>query len=483
MGKRMGVIIGAGPAGLTAAWELVKNGLDVTVFEKYSLVGGIARTEEHKGYRFDIGGHRFFTMVPEVEALWHEWLQEDFVVRPRKSRILYRGIFFDYPLRLYNALSGLGLWESMRIVASYIRAQMFPYKQEQSFEEWVVNRFGRRLYEIFFKTYTEKVWGIKCTEISAEWAAQRIKGLTLAAAIKNALFPPRGDVIKTLIKEFYYPVRGPGMMWEKVAELIEDKGGRVDLGTEAVRIIWEKNMVIAVEVDGPDGIQYVEGTDFFSTMALNDLIDRFDPAPPLDVVKAAGGLRYRDFITVVLIVDIADVFDDNWVYIHSPDVKIGRIQNFKNWSSEMVPGNDTTSLGLEYFCNEGDGLWNMSDRELVELGTVEIQKIGLAYKKNVVDGVVMRQQKAYPVYDAHYGPLLDTIKEWLTGLTNFHTIGRNGLHKYNNQDHSMLTAIMAVDAAISGQENDVWTVNTDRSYHEEVRISSNDEGPVDILEA
>ena len=483
MNRRNGIVIGAGPAGLTAAWQLIKNGVEVTVLEKYRLVGGIARTEEHKGYRFDIGGHRFFTMVPEVEALWHEWLQEEFVVRPRKSRILYRGKFFDYPLKVYNALSGLGLWESVRIMVSYIKAQILPCRQEENFEEWVVNRFGRRLYEIFFKTYTEKVWGIKCTEIRAEWAAQRIKGLTLPAAIKNALFPPRGDVIKTLIKEFYYPLRGPGMMWEKVTELIEGKGGRVELETEALRIIWERDTVNGVEVDGPNGIEYVEGTDFFSTMALIDLINRFDPAPPLEVVKAANSLRYRDFITVVLILDIADVFDDNWIYIHSPNVKIGRIQNFKNWSEEMVPDNGTTSLGLEYFCNEGDGLWSMSDNELLELGTVEIQKIGLADRVNVLDGVVMRQQKAYPVYDAHYGTLLDTIKEWLTGLANFHTIGRNGLHKYNNQDHSMLTAIMAVGDAVSGEANDVWAVNTDRSYHEEVHISSNKDEPVDILEA
>lgn len=483
MDKRKGVIIGAGPAGLTAAWELIKKDASVEVFEKYSLFGGIARTEEYKGYRFDIGGHRFFTMVPEVEALWHEWMQDEFVVRPRKSRILYQGKFFDYPLRMFNALAGLGILESIRIVISYVVAQIFPYKNEESFEEWVVNRFGNRLYEIFFRTYTEKVWGIKCTDIRAEWAAQRIKGLTLPAAVKNALFPPRGDVIKTLIKEFHYPILGPGMMWEKVARLVVEKGARVELEAEVTRILWSDNTVKGVEVLNNEGTKYVEGTEFYSTMPLNELINSFDPSPPSSVVEAANGLRYRDFITVVLILDIGDVFDDNWVYIHSPDVKVGRIQNFKNWSSRMVPDNTTTSLGLEYFCNEGDGLWNLTDEELVELGTVEIGRIGLADRVNVLDGVVVRQQKAYPVYDAVYGPLLETVKKWMQGLTNFNTIGRNGLHKYNNQDHSMLTAIMAVEAAESGKPKDVWAVNTDRSYHEEVRIPHKDDEPVDILEA
>ncbi len=483
MTKRKAVIIGAGPAGLTAAWELTKTNSDVVVLEKYSLVGGIARTEEYKGYRFDIGGHRFFTMVPEVEELWHEWMQEDFVVRPRKSRILYRGKFFDYPLRVFNALSGLGIVESVRIVISYAIAQLFPYKEEESFEQWVVNRFGKRLYEIFFKTYTEKVWGIKCTDIRAEWAAQRIKGLTLPAAIKNALFPPRGEVIKTLIKEFYYPVLGPGMMWEKVTDLVRNAGGNVELGSEVVRIVRNGEKINGVEINDADGLAYIEGTDFFSTMPLNELILRIEPAPPEEVIEAANGLRYRDFLTVVLILDIEDVFDDNWVYIHSPDVKVGRIQNFKNWSSEMVPDDSTTSLGLEYFCNEGDGLWNMSDADLLELGTIEIERIGLASETNVLDGVVVRQQKAYPVYDAVYGPLLATVQDWVAGLSNFHTIGRNGLHKYNNQDHSMLTAIMAVKNAVAGQTNDVWSVNTDRSYHEEVRIPRSGDEPVDILEA
>ena len=477
------IVIGGGPAGLTAGWKLAKEHIDVLVVEKYHDVGGIARTEEYKGYRFDIGGHRFFTMVNEVEELWHEWLGSEFVTRPRKSRILYKGKFFNYPLTIVNALSGLGIFESIRIIFSYLKAQVFQRNPEVSFEDWVVNRFGNRLYEIFFKTYTEKVWGIKCTEIRAEWAAQRIKGLTLPAAIRNALFPPGGNVIKTLIKEFHYPIKGPGMMWQKVSRLICDGGGRVELNSEAVAINWSNNKVDSVEIKDSSGTRTLQTDYVFSTMALDDLISRFRPSPPQDVVNAASGLKYRDFITVVLIVDIEEVFDDNWVYIHSPDVMIGRIQNFKNWSLDMVPDEKTTSLGLEYFCNVGDELWGASDSDLIERAKLEIEIIGLAEQSNVIDATVVRQVKAYPVYDVEYGPLLDTVRAWLSGFDNFHTIGRNGLHKYNNQDHSMLTALRAVDDAVKGVDVDVWDINTDRSYHEEVKVSRDSNKPVDILDA
>jgi len=477
------IVIGGGPAGLTAGWKLVKEHIDVLVVERYHDVGGIARTEEYNGYRFDIGGHRFFTMVSEVEELWHEWLGSEFVTRPRKSRILYKGKFFNYPLTIINALSGLGIFESIRIIFSYLKAQIFQRNPEVSFEDWVVNRFGNRLYEIFFKTYTEKVWGIKCTEIRAEWAAQRIKGLTLPAAIRNALFPPGGNVIKTLIKEFHYPRKGPGMMWGKVSRLICDGGGRVELNTEAVAINWSNNKVDSVEIKDSSGTKTLQTDYVFSTMALDDLISRFKPSPPQDVVQAASGLKYRDFITVVLIVDIEEVFDDNWVYIHSPDVMIGRIQNFKNWSPDMVPDEKTTSLGLEYFCNVGDEIWDASDSDLIKRAKSEIEIIGLAEQSNVIDATVVRQAKAYPVYDVEYGPLLDTVRTWLSGFKNFHTIGRNGLHKYNNQDHSMLTALRAVDEAVKGVDVDVWDINTDRSYHEEVKVSTDNNRPVDILEA
>ena len=486
MAARHVVVIGAGPAGLTAAWELARQGVSVTVVEKYHLVGGIARTERYGDYYFDIGGHRFFTKVEEVEALWKEWMADDFLLRPRLSRIYYDGKYFNYPLKAFNALFGLGIFQSVGILVSYIWSQFFPYKEEQTFEQWVSNRFGKRLYEIFFKTYTEKVWGIPCNEISAEWAAQRIKGLSLPTAIRNALFPPRGDVIKTLIEEFHYPKRGPGMMWERVTELLRSKGYDVLMETDAVRVLRAGERVTGVEVIGPDGRRVLACTDVISTMPLSELIEKFDPPPPKEIIQAARELSYRDFLTVVLIVDEAHLFNDNWIYIHSPEVRVGRIQNFKNWSPYMVPDESKTSLGLEYFCTEGDDLWNMSDDELVALGTREMAQIGMLRPESVRDGVVVRQQKAYPIYNAHYGSMLKVVKAWLQSFENFQTVGRNGLHKYNNQDHSMLTAILAVRNMVAGEQNDVWEVNTDRSYHEEVHLPEDEETaehPVDILEA
>lgn len=478
------VIVGAGPAGLTAAWELIRRGIPVTVLEKYHLPGGIARTERYNGYYFDIGGHRFFTKVEQVEKLWHEWMKEDFLLRPRKSRIYYDGKFFDYPLRAFNALFNMGLWRSTLIMLSYIQFKLFPYSEEDTFEQWVTNRFGKRLFEIFFKTYTEKVWGIPTSEIRAEWAAQRIKGLSLLAAIRNAIFKPRGQEIKTLIEEFHYPKRGPGMMWERVVELIAERGGRVIMGADAVAVKCEGGRAVAVEavVDGER--RFFPAAEVISSAPLTELIAKIDPPPPPEVHASVKHLSYRDFITVVLILDKPDLFPDNWIYVHSPEVKVGRIQNFCNWSPFMVPDPNTSSLGLEYFCTEGDELWNMSDRELLELGQRELEAIGLTRGANVIDGTVVRQLKAYPVYDAVYAEHLAVVKDYLAGLPNLQTVGRNGLHKYNNQDHSMLTAIYAVENMLGLAQHDLWEVNTERSYHEELRVSSRaQERPVDILEA
>lgn len=480
------IVIGAGPAGLTAAWQLAQAGRKVLVLEQNEIVGGIARTESYRGYYFDIGGHRFFSKLPEIQALWHEWLGKDFLLRPRLSRIYYGGKFFNYPLRAFNALFGLGIWQSVMVVASYIWARLFPQKVEDNFEQWVSNRFGRRLFRIFFKTYTEKVWGIPCTEIRAEWAAQRIKGLSLPSAIRNALFPPRGEVIKTLIDEFHYPKRGPGMMWERVAGLLAQRGGTVSTGTAVVKVRRSGTRVLAVEHLSPAGTIVSTADHFVSTAALGELIAQFDPPAPPEVLAAAQQLAYRDFLTVVLIINQPHLFADNWIYVHSEAVRIGRIQNFKNWSPHMVPDVKMTSIGLEYFCTVGDDLWSMSDAELVALGRREIETIGIASSADCVDGTVVRQPKAYPIYDAHYGRLLEIIKTWLGTLENFQTVGRNGLHKYNNQDHSMLTAMLAVRNILSGEKNDVWNINTDRSYHEEVRVPSANpatDRPIDILEA
>ncbi|MEO6010175.1 MAG: NAD(P)/FAD-dependent oxidoreductase [Vicinamibacteraceae bacterium] len=480
------VVVGAGPAGLTAAITLAERGATVTVLEKDVRPGGIARTESYKGYLFDIGGHRFFTKEPEVNALWQRWLGSEFLRRPRQSRIFYDGKFFHYPLRAFNALFGLGLWQSVQILASYVRVRLRPSPVEDTFEQWVSNRFGRRLYEIFFKTYTEKVWGIPCSEIRAEWAAQRIKGLSLPSAIRNALLPPKGEVIKTLIEAFDYPRRGPGQMWERVVTLVREAGQRVDFETDVVSLRHRDGRVVEVVASSHGAETVWPATDVISSMPLQELVLKLDPPPPGAIVAAARRLAYRDFLTVVLILDRETLFTDNWIYVHSSGVQVGRIQNFKNWSPEMVPDARTTSLGLEYFCQEGDALWTTADADLIALGARELEAIGLARADEVRDGAVVRQPKAYPIYDAEYGACLETIKAWLAGLSNLQTIGRNGLHKYNNQDHSMLTALRAVEN-IAGARHDLWTINTERSYHEEVRVpderADDDAGPVDILDA
>lgn len=462
------VIIGGGPAGLAAAYELTCHGHQPVVFEKYDKVGGIARTEEYKGYYFDMGGHRFFTKSEEVNQMWREVMGDDFLRRPRLSRIYYKRKFFNYPLKPINALRGLGVWEGLLIGFSYLRWQIFPYKQEKNFEEWVTNRFGKRLFRIFFKSYTEKVWGISTSELSAEWAAQRIKDLDLKAAILGMFVKPK-QTITTLIEQFDYPRRGPGMLWQTVRRKVEERGGQVYLNSEIVKILHEDGRVTGVEARKDDQVEIVRGTDFISSMAITDFINALDPPPPQAILESASRLGYRDFLTVCLVVNQPNLFDDNWIYVHEPNVKVGRIQNFKNWSPDMVPDENMSSLGLEYFCNIGDELWNASDSELVELGKRELDAIGLARSKDIVDGSVFRVEKAYPVYDSTYQKHLDVIKEYIASFSNFQTIGRNGLHRYNNQDHAMLTGMYAVRNMINGESHNLWKINAEQDYHEEIR--------------
>ncbi|OSP52527.1 FAD-dependent oxidoreductase [Pseudoruegeria sp. SK021] len=470
------VVIGGGPAGLTAAYELQKRSSDYRpiVFEGSNLVGGIARTESHNGYRFDIGGHRFFTKVEDVEAMWKEVLGVDLITRPRQSRIYYRGKYFDYPLKIFNALSNIGAYESMRIIASYLKWQIRPYREENSFEEWVINRFGGRLYMHFFRSYTEKVWGIDPKVIRADWAAQRIKNLSLFKAVWNAI--SGANDTSSLIEEFQYPRLGPGMMWEKTQKLIEENGGEVQMMSEVIAVNRQDNRVTSVDVrrwsDKNEVIETnrITGTEFINSMALRDLIQAFDPPPPPDIVEAANRLKYRDFLIVTLVLDHAEPFPDNWIYIHSPLVKVGRIQNFSAWSPEMVPDPNTASIGMEYFCQKGDGLWNMSEDELRTLAGEELEELGLCGREHVIDAAVIRQPKAYPVYDGEYQEALEKIRAWLDTLENFQTVGRNGLHRYNNQDHSMLSAMFAA-RNILGENHDLWSVNVERSYHEEFELS------------
>ncbi|MDW4549855.1 NAD(P)/FAD-dependent oxidoreductase [Defluviimonas sp. D31] len=469
------VVIGAGPAGLTAAYELQKRSLrhKPKVYEASDMVGGISRTETNNGYRFDIGGHRFFTKVKEVEEMWHEVLQDDFITVPRLSRIYYREKFFDYPLKLFNALLNIGPYESMRILLSYFKWQVRPYRKEESFEQWVINRFGGRLYMHFFRSYTQKVWGINPKDIRADWAAQRIKNLSLFKAVWNAISGANDTA--SLIEEFQYPRLGPGMMWEKTAKLVEERGGEVNLRSEVIRVNRAGRRVTSIDVkhwyeDGREPvIERVEGEHFVNSMALRDLIHAFDPPPPPEVMEAADKLRYRDFLIVTLVLDHADPFRDNWIYIHSPKVKVGRIQNFRAWSKEMLPDQNTASIGMEYFCQKDDGLWSMSDEDLRELASQELEQLGLAKASDVIGAAIIRQPKAYPVYDGEYREALDVLEEWILSLENFQTVGRNGLHRYNNQDHSMLSAMLAA-RNILGETHDVWTVNVERSYHEEFEI-------------
>jgi protoporphyrinogen oxidase len=457
------VVLGAGPAGLSAAYELTSHGLPCVVLEKDSVVGGLARTVEYKGCLFDIGGHRFFTKVPLVERMWREVLGEDLLVRPRLSRIYYRSKFFHYPLEPLNALKGLGLLEALRCVLSYLWRRISPLVPEDNFEAWIANRFGSRLFEIFFQHYTEKVWGIPCRQIGAEWAAQRIRGLSLTSLVRHALFPNgHNGRPKTLTQQFYYPRRGPGMMWSKTCEIVESRGARVLLEAPVEKILWEPGRVTGVVAGGT----LHQGRHFISSLPIRDLIERLDPAPPDYLRAAARDFNYRDFLTVVLVLRARDLFADNWIYVHDPDFRVGRVQNFNNWSPDMTPDPGTTCLGLEYFCFQGDELWCRSDRELLDLAGREIAALGLADARSIVDGVVVRAPKAYPIYDDSYQHGLAAVKRFLETVPNLQLVGRNGMHRYNNQDHSMLTAILAA-RNIMGAHHDLWRVNLDPDYHED----------------
>ena len=470
------VIIGAGPAGLTAGYLLSKQGVPVTILESDPVyVGGIARTVRYKGYRFDIGGHRFFSKSEEVEALWTEILPDDMLDRPRSSRILYNGELFTYPLRAFDALRKLGVVESARCVLSYLHACVFPVRNATTFEDWVSNQFGKRLFSIFFKTYTEKVWGMSCKDISADWAAQRIKGLSLKTAILNSLLPAtprkaRSEVVKTLIETFRYPRLGPGMMWETCAERIGAAGGAIHLGMRVVGCEYDRarDRWTVVGEDAQKTRHAFPADHVISSAPIRELVNAITPALPQEAVDAANALKYRDFVTVALMLRDRDTFADNWIYIHDPKVQVGRIQNFKAWSPDMVPEPGMTCYGLEYFCFRGDDLWTSSDEALRALAARELVQIGLARGDDIVDGCVVRQAKAYPVYDDDYAAHVDTVRGAIErGYPRLHLVGRNGMHKYNNQDHAMMTAMLCVRNILAGKAiYDLWGVNQDAEYHE-----------------
>jgi protoporphyrinogen oxidase len=469
------VIVGAGPAGLTAAYELTKRGVASTVLEADDVVGGISRTAQRDGWRFDIGGHRFFTKVKAVDDLWFEILgSENFLRRARKSRIYYKGKFFDYPLAPVNALRSLGLLEALRCGFSYVWVRVHPPKDQTNFEGFMAARFGWRLYRTFFKAYTEKLWGVPAPSIQADWGAQRIKDLSLFRAVWEALKPKRlrrgaakSKQLTSLIEEFNYPKYGPGMMWERATELVTARGTKVVFNSTVTAVHHADGRAVAVTATADGVPTRYDCTHVVSSMPLTALLQAMDPPPPPGVLEAAHGLTYRDFLTVALVVPAdAVAWDDNWIYVHEPEVKTMRIQNFGSWSPYLVK-NGRNVLGLEYTLLDTEPDWTADDDELIERGKRELEYLGLMRAADVEAGYVVRMPKAYPMYDATYKANVATLRGWLEEhAPNVYPVGRNGMHKYNNQDHSMYTAMLSVEN-IFGAHHDVWSVNVEADYHEE----------------
>jgi protoporphyrinogen oxidase/predicted dehydrogenase len=477
-------ILGGGPAGLTAAYVLGHRGRPAAVYEADGSVGGIAKTIEFDGYRFDLGGHRFFTKIGALQRLWEEMLGDDFLTRPRLSRIYYNGKYFAYPITAKDVVGRLGLFEASRCAMSYLWARRHGAEEAETLEEWVTARFGRRLYDAFFASYTAKVWGIPGTEIRSLWAAQRIKNFSLGKAILTVL-GIRREHVTTLIEEFQYPRLGPGQMWEAFASRVGEQGIPVHLNHRCVGLKHSDGRVRSIVVR-QNGDVFEHGVDsVVSSIALSELVLSLDPPAPPEVQDAARALRYRDLVLVALMTTEAEPFPDNWIYLHDPETRAGRVQNYGAWSDGMVkPG--TTCLGVEYFCFRGDDIWEMSDAEAVELAKKELSAIGLIDPAKVVDGVKVLVPKAYPVYDLQFEPAVSTIRTYLEQFENLVTCGRNGLHRYNNQDHSMWTAILATLNIVDGVSHDVWSVNTDAEYLEErsevdaiLDLTAADAGPVD----
>jgi len=518
------VIIGAGPAGLTAAWELAEAGVrDIVVLEATRSIGGLSQSIEYKGNRIDIGGHRFFSKSDWVMDWWTRMLplaasasqdagDRDLVlayqgrqrtldataaaaesdarvmlVRKRLSRIYFDGKFFDYPLKAnFETALKLGLWRCARFGASYVRAMLFPRRPERSLEDFFINRFGRLLYLQFFKEYTEKVWGTPCDRISAEWGAQRVKSLSIAKALLHAVLKPfrRGDGLgaaqqTSLIERFLYPKYGPGLMWETTVDKLRARGVRFEFEAPVAQIEQGGGRIRAVQVRRPDGTeQRFEADSFVSTMPVRDLVLGLAPGAPPAPMEIAAGLEYRDFITVGLLYrrlmrnpggqGPMNIVPDNWIYVQESGVKVGRLQVFNNWSPYLVRDPDTVWIGMEYFCREGDELWSLTDAELQQLGVAEMRRLNLAESADHLDGVVIRMPKAYPGYYGTYGRF-DELRRYLDAFPNLFLVGRNGMHRYNNQDHSMLSAKKAVEAIVAGSadKSAIWDVNIDDEYHEE----------------
>ncbi len=465
------IIIGAGPAGLAAGYELVKNGQSALIVEQENEVGGLCRTIDYQGYKFDFGGHRFFTKNKEVQKLWEEMLGENFIERPRLSHIYYQRKFFNYPVKIFDALSKLGWQECILVTLSLLKVRLeriWKKQPEITFEDWVVNRFGRRLFNHFFKSYTEKLWGISVKELGADWAAQRMKDLSLWQLIKSVLFKSKEGQIKSMIEKFYYPKQGPGQLYHKIADQIEKLGGKIWLNTELKKIVHngEKVEKIMIEKNG-EKIEII-GENFISSVPLPIILAMLAPMPPLEILTLTQKMRFRAFFDVCLVVNKKNVTPDNWLYIHEPAAKMLRLQNFKNWSPYMTIDDNKTPLGAEYVCWETDEIWQMTDAELIKLASRELEQVGLVANNLIAGGTVIKNKYAYPVYHLDYQNDLVKIFAYLKNLKNFQTIGRSGLYRYNNMDHSILTGFYAA-RNIMGADYNVLDVNADEEYHEIIK--------------
>jgi protoporphyrinogen oxidase len=464
------IIVGAGPSGLAAGYEMTKHGASVAILERLDRVGGLARTIPHDGCLYDIGPHRFFTKNEEVNQLFVDVVAEDMIRVPRLTRIFYRNNFFNYPLTPLNALFGVGVFSSVAIFLSYLRAavrQRVSPREPENFEQWVTDQFGSRLFETFFKTYTEKVWGVPCTQIGADWAGQRIKGLSLLAAVQNALFKDKSRRIKTLVDEFLFPRLGAGQFYEKMMHLIEARGGAVATDRQVTRINREGRRVRSVVVrDAQGNLEELEGRDFMSSAPLTEMVEMMSPTPPDEVLTACRSLRYRDHLGVHLKWE-GYPFPDNWIYVHDKKFRMARIVNYKNFSAGMTDHDGISPLTVEYFCFKGDDIWRRSDEGLISFAVGEVAQMFSRKKSDhLVSGFVVRSEKAYPVIELGFQRHIDVIKTWLDQFENLTPIGRSGMFKYNNQDHAIATGLLAARTALGLGKFDPWLVNIDAEYHE-----------------
>lgn len=457
------VILGAGPAGLTSAYELTRQGVACEVVEREKTAGGLCRTLDYEGYLFDIGGHRFLSRSVEVNALWKAILGDNLLTRQRKSRIYYRGNFFDYPLKPWDALKKMGPVGTLKSLVSYAGAQLRPPQDLSSFENWMIRRFGRHLYESFFKTYTEKVWGISCRDLSSDWADQRIQQLSLRKAVLQAFTPTANRRIKTLTESFGYPRKGPGQFYEMLKDACEEGGARFNFSSSVKKIMTEGSRISAVIVSSETGTAEYAGDHYLASIPITNFIKALEPEVPANIREAVNCLQFRGFISVNLIYDVQDLFDDNWIYLHSPDVSAGRIQNYKNWSPEMVPAPETTSLGVEYFCSPGDNIWRLDDRDMIQLAVDELEQLGIVERKKYIKGFCVRVPHAYPIYRPGYREALQQLHGYLSNFKNLQMMGRAGLFRYNNSDHAILTGLNAA-RNVMGEQHDLWSIDPDRVF-------------------